>query len=471
MQPDDPNDVPSNVTPISKARRARKLRAQSSPHTELDLSERIVNAYGGSEIRYCAALGGWHVWTGTHWERDHLERARECAKQMARDLAIEAGELLDDDAFKAAKRAGSAGGVAAVLDLARSASGVVFRASDADRDPWLLNCANGTLDMRTMELHPHRREDLITRVCRAAYDPNAEAPTFERFMAEIQPDPEVRSYLARLCGYSGVGLVREHILGVFWGPGANGKSVLADCVTHVLGGYSKPGPSSLIVSDGSTQHPTDVASLLGARLVLMHETRRGASFDASKIKLLTGGDKLTARHLYQDFFEFTPSHTLLMLSNYRPAADATDAALWRRVQLVNFDVTIPVERRDPLLAEKIKGEAAGVLRWLVEGAREWQRIGLAPPAVVLEQTERYRSGEDTIGQFLEERTVRLAGTSTKASALYEGFRAWCECSGQRAVCGKDFAAEIVARGFERVELRLGRVYKGIGLKAEGSDEP
>lgn len=306
----------------------------------------------GSELRYCGPLGGWFRWCGTHWEPDVRERARECAKEIARALAEEAASLLDDDTFRSAKRAGSARGVAAILDLARSAPGIVFAPEEADCNPWLLSCANGTIDLRTGALRPHDRADLITRASPVAHDPGAQAPRFEHFLAEIQPEPEVRAYLARLFGYAAVGLVRDHVLGVLWGPGANGKSVLADVVTHVMGGYARPGPSSLIVANGNHDpHPTDVATCVGSRLLVVHETKRGASFDASKVKLLTGGDRLTARHMREDFFSFVLSHTLLMLSNYRPAADAGDAALWRRMQLVPFEVVIPPKRRDPLLAE------------------------------------------------------------------------------------------------------------------------
>lgn len=460
---------PANVTDISRARRP-KAQAQAAPAeiTELDVSERFVRRFG-AELRYCRALGGWFRWDGARWCRDASEHARECAKQTARDLAAEAAALFDDDKFKAAKRAGSAKGVDATLSLARSAPGIVFVAEDADSDPWLLNCQNGTLDLRTGTLQDHDRVDLITRVCPVNYDPQADAPMFRQFLNEVQPDPDVRAYLARLLGYAAVGVVREHVIGVFCGPGANGKSVLAESVSHALGDYAQPGPSSLIVESGSN-HPTDVASCLGSRLVLVHETKRGAGFDASKIKLLTGGDKLTARYMARDFFSFFPSHTIVMLSNYRPQADATDAALWRRVQLVPFDVVIPVERRDRDLAEKLRGEAPGILRWLVEGALEWQRTGLAPPVVILDQTERYRASEDVIGAFLEERTVRLKGAQVKAGALYTAFKAWCQENGQRETGGKDFSAEITGRGFERVERNTGRIYLGIGLRADDSDD-
>ncbi len=473
---DDSPDGPLGVVRhISTARRPRKPKGVArgdGERTELDLAELLVERHG-RDLRYCNPLGGWFAWTGTHWELDERECARECVKAVARDLAAEAARNLDDDAFKAAKRAGSAGGVDAILSLARSTPGIVFSPSEANRDPWALNVQNGTLDLRTGTLRPHDRDDLITRVCPVSYDPNAQAPIFERFLAEVQPDAEVRAYLARLFGYAAVGLIREHVLAVLWGPGQNGKSVFADVLTHVLGGYARPGPSTLIVANGHQEvHPADVAVCAGSRLVVVHETKRGASFDASKVKLLTGGDKLTARHMRQDFFEFTPSHTLVMLSNYRPSADATDSALWRRVQLVPFNVVIPEERKDPKLKESIcAGEANGVLRWLVEGAVDWQRLGgLKPPASVVAQTASYRASEDVIGAFLDERTVKLPSLSAPAGNLYKAFRAWCDAQGQKAANGNDFAEELKGRGFDKVRRSSGYVYQGIGLQAESDAE-
>lgn len=470
--PPHPADAGGTVTPISaaKPKRHRKAKPAALPadeRTDLDLSEMLL-ARSGESLRYCAALGGWFAWDGARWKVDDRGHARECAKDIARTIAAEAAALLDHNLFRAAKRAGSASGVAAILELARTTPGIVFVAEDANRDPWILNVANGAIDLRTGELRQHNRADMVTRVAPVAFDPAATAPTFDRFLTEVQPDPEVRAFLQRLFGYAAVGVVRDHVLGVLWGSGANGKSVLAECVMHVLGDYARPGPSSLLVTNGHHEpHPTDVASCYGSRLVTVHETKRGAAFDASKIKLLTGGDRLTARHMRQDFFSFAPTHTLVMLSNYKPQADASDSALWRRVLLVPFDVVIPEERRDPQLAERIKAtEAAGVLRWVVEGALAWQRSGLAPPPVIRDQTAEYRASEDVIAAFMEERTVRLIGARVAAGAFYSAFKTWCEETGSRRIRSNDFAAELLGRGFRRTETSAGRFYEGIGLRAD-----
>jgi putative DNA primase/helicase len=204
--------------------------------------------------------------------------------------------------------------------------------------------------------------------------------------------------------------------------------------------------------------------------VIVHETKRGAAFDASKVKLLTGGDKLTARFMRQDYFDFSPSHTLVMLSNYKPEADATDAALWRRVQLVPFDVVIPEEKIDRELAEKIKrDEAPGVLRWIVEGALQWQWRELDPPNIVREQTEAYRAAEDVIGQFIEECCVRNKAAKVKGGVFYAKFKEWCQSQGAHPVRGNDFSAEVQARGFRRVKTNAGAIYNGIGLHASDDE--
>lgn len=456
---------------IQRARNGKADKPVRFQQTELQMADALVSRFG-DELRYCAPLGGWFLWTGTHWQRDHAERARECVKSLAKDWAHEAVAVLDADRFKEAKRAGSAAGVRAILELARSTPGIVFLPEEANRDPWSLNVQNGTIDLKTGALRPHDRSELITRCCPVAFEPRAKAPTFQTFLAEVQPNPDVRRYLARLLGYSASGAVREHVMAVLWGPGANGKSVLADVVTHALGDYAKPGPSSLVVLDGKhTPHPTDVASCVGARLVVVHETKRGASFDASKVKLLTGGDQLTARFMRQDFFAFEPTHTLVMLSNYKPKADATDAALWRRVQLVPFEVVIDKEDQDPELADRIKAhEAAGVLRWLVDGARQWQREGLAPPEAVVQQTAAYRAAEDAVGQFLEDACVRQGEAKVRSSHLFGAFKRWCADQGYASVHAKELKAELTGRGFTHEKRKDGNYFVGLGLHASEYEE-
>ncbi len=433
---------------------------------ESDVADRLLEKYG-DRLRYATGIG-WFAWDETHWQRDDHRRSNEAVKSVIRDLRTEAAKLKDRNLRKLCQRVATARGVRSVLDLAASDRRVRLSVDDLDSHSHLLACKNGTVDLRDGAIKKPDPKDLLTKCCPVSYDPKATAPKFDKFLNEIQPKQEVRDYLARLFGYAATGVVREHVLGVLWGPGANGKSVLSDVMDHVLGDHAKPGPSSLIVHDGKhTPHPTDVASCVGTRLVIVHETKRGASFDSSKVKLLTGGDKLTARFMRQDFFVFAPIHTLIMLSNYKPEADANDAALWRRVQLVPFKVVIPPEKQDRELADKIKNsEAPGVLRWVVQGAVHWHRHGLKPPAVVLEQTEAYRAAEDVIGRFIEECCIKNKAAKVKAGVLYGAFKEWCKTQGERVVRGNDFFTELVSRGYERQVTSSGRIYHGIGLHAD-----
>lgn len=453
---------------------AEKIEAPATARacTDLGNAERFKRDHK-DRLRW-SVQRGWFVWTGTHWKNDPMGKAAQrLAEETVRKLYTEAADATTHDERSAlsehAVKSESSRAIAAMLSLAQAH----FIVDDAvwDRDPYALNCENGTVDLRSGEIRAHRREDMLTRITPVMYSPDAQAPAFFRYLEEVQPEPDVRAYLARLFGYAAIGAVYEHVLSVFWGSGQNGKSVLADVVVHVLGEHAMPGPSSLIVASSSETHPADIASLEGQRLVVVHETKRGVSFDASKVKVLTGGDRLIARRMRQDFFTFDPSHTLLMLSNYRPRADASDSALWRRVHLVRWPVTIPEERRDRTLAARIKeDEAPGVLAWLVRGAIEWGQRGLDAPTSVKEQTAEYRSSEDVIGTFLEEHCVQVKEARVQAGALYEAFTKWCDANGARAMRGNDFAEEIISLGYRRAISAGRRFYIGLGLRAGEAGE-
>lgn len=438
--------------------------------TELQIADRLVREHG-DKLRYCAALGGWFYWDAMQWVRDESGRARELAKAVARDLAQEATALMDAQLFAAAKRAGSAAGVRAVLDLASSDPLIAFTPDQADADPWALNCLNGTIDLRTGELREHSREDLITRVCNASYDAKAKAPRFRQFLEEVQPDPATRFYLRRLFGFAAIGAQHEHVFPVLYGPGANGKSQFTNALSHALGSYCKGGPESLVVLSGGNHepHPADVALCAGARLVIVQETRTGAIVDSAKVKRLTGGDgKITARFMHGNFFEFKPGHALMLVSNFKPRADANDDGFWRRAQLVPFSVVIPLEDQDPMLGEKLRAEADGILAWIVKGALDWQERGmrLAPPQTVVAQTAEYRSGEDVIGQFIDEACTCEAKATTKAGALFDAYKSWCGSTGARWCSNNEFAAELLRRGFKRRKTKNGAVYSGIAVVGE-----
>lgn len=440
--------------------------------TDLGNAERFVRDHGQA-VRWTRGRG-WYVWSGTHWKNDPAGTAvQRLAEQTVRRIYEEAAAAETNDAradlADHAVKSESARAISAMVQMARSH--VAVDDSAFDGDAYALNVANGTVDLRTGVLRAHRREDMLTSVSSVAYDPAATAPQFEAFLAQIQPEEEVRAYLARVFGYAAIGAALEHVLVVLWGSGRNGKGVLERVVSHVLGEHAVPGPSSLIVSSRHEPHPADLASLDGRRLVVVHETKRGVSFDASRVKMLTGGDRVKARRMHQDFYEFVPTHTLVMLSNYRPRADASDIALWRRVQLVLFAYSVPKGEEDLTLGQRIiEQEASGVLAWIVRGAVEWCTRRLDAPPSVLAQTAEYRESEDSVGAFVDECCRRHPVARTPSGELHTTYKKWCDANGHRALSGNDFSEDLQSRGFGRQRTRVGRFIVGLELRREGDLE-
>lgn len=364
-----------------------------------------------------------------------------------------------------------------VLPLARAgADSLGITGEEWDRDPWLLGCLNGVIDLRTGEHRPGQPEDFIKTYSqtdwRGLYEPT---PTWDRFLIEIfSGDRELIAYIQRVCGYSITGRTIEHILVILWGCGRNGKGTFLEILAFTLGGYAGQVEAELILkqrllkpSGGPT---SDIMGLRGKRLVWASETDEGRKVNAGKIKWLTGGDTLTGREMYgRRQVSFRPSHKLFLLTNHKPHANADDYALWKRIHLIPFTksfVTDPKEpnelRADLQLPDKLKAEASGILAWLVRGCLAWQQEGLNPPATVKTATEEYRLEEDTIRIFIDE-CCETTG-EVQAGKLYAAFKTWCEENGIRPVSGVVFGKQIKER-FDHYESR-NRVYY-VGLDVRG----
>jgi putative DNA primase/helicase len=274
-----------------------------------------------------------------------------------------------------ARRAESAASVRGALTLASTESSIVVTPDDLDADPFLLNCTNGTLDLRTGELRPHDPADLLTKMTGAPYQPGAAAPEFTKFLEKVQPEQEMRAYLARLLGHGLEGRVVEHVLGIFHGVGRNGKGTLIGAVKSALGDYADAADPDLLTARTFDAHPTSTADLYGLRLAILHETDKGRHLAEATVKRLTGGDRLKARRMREDFWSFDPSHTFLMLTNHKPLISGTDEAIWARLRLVPWNVVIPADERDLTLADKLALELGAVLDFLVTGYQDWRPAG------------------------------------------------------------------------------------------------
>lgn len=360
--------------------------------------------------------------------------------------------------------------VEAMLRCAAAEAGIPILPAALDRDPWLLNCPNGTIDLRTGKLRPHRREDFITKMSPVEFDPDALCPLWEAVCRRVfAGNAALIAYWQRLCGLALTGSVAEQILPILYGTGANGKSTMLNVLLDMLGeDYAMKAPPDLLMARRNEGHPTERADLFGRRLVVAIETGEGARINETLIKELTGGDKIRARRMREDFWEFHPTHKILLCTNHKPIVRGTDHAIWRRFMLIPFTVKIPDDEQDKALLEKLRRELPGILAWSARGCLAWQEIGLNPPPDVTEATRTYRDEEDVLGGFLaEECVVNPDNRELKARAgqLYDRFKAWTERSGETAISQKRFGAAMTERGHERYTDN-GTWYRGIGLRPE-----
>jgi P4 family phage/plasmid primase-like protien len=419
--------------------------------TDLGNAERFI-ARHGEDVRYCYPWSRWLVWTGARWERDEAGRVHRLAKETVRSIYREAAAAEDEGRRKAlakhAARSEAEAKIKAMLELSKSEVPISPAALDAE--PWLLNAANGTIDFRTGELRDHRREDLITKMAGTDYDPRAEAPAWDATLKRALPSEELRGFFKKLAGYGFSGDVSEHILAVLYGTGANGKSTILNALLAAAGDYGmQAAPDLLVAKKGS--HPTEVADLFGMRLVASIEVEDGRRLAESLVKQLTGGDKVRARRMRQDFWQFDPTHKVFMAVNHKPEIRGTDTAIWRRLRLIPFEQTIPPAEQDKKLPQKLEAELPGILRWTLEGCLEWQREGLQAPAEVRKATGQYRSEMDVIGAFLQDECDIGPAHREPFTTLYKRYEEWCEEGGERAETRRKFNARLKERG--RFEAR------------------
>lgn len=440
------------------------------PKTELGYARRFIHVYG-DRVRYVPTWKRWLLWDGRHWAYDETGQANRWMKVIARRITTDAYAIVDKDqrraAVNAARRGESSAGVSGALTLASTEAEVAVTPDDIDADPFLINCTNGTLDLRTGELRGHDPADLLTKITGAAYRPDAVGGEFAKFLERIQPDKGMRQFVRRLLGHTLEGRQVVHVLPIFHGQGANGKGTLTNAVLTALGDYAAPADPELLTARTFDAHPTGVADLFGLRLAVLHEGDAGRRLAEGTVKRLTGGDRIKARRMREDFWWFDPSHTFVMLTNHKPIIAGTDEGIWRRLRLIPFDVVIPESERDEGLQDRLALEADAVLAWLVAGYQDWHQHGLDEPEQVRTATDAYKNESDMVGRFLGERCLLAKGYHTRSSDLFNDWSRWCASEGEEAGTNKAFTTELQNRGFDTKRTNVGAVVQGIGLAAEG----
>ena len=405
-------------------------------YTDVGNAHRFLDRHGDL-VRRVPRWGRWLVFDGGRWRIDYGDTfVRHIASQIAVELLGHVSEVRQDkDRLKAlmrhAKRAESAPGITATLEVAASIPGVAIDHEAFDADPWLLNVANGTLELSSGTMRDHDPADHLTMQASAEFHADATAPAFAAFLEQILPDPEVRGLVQRLAGLALVGTQLEHVLPICLGTGANGKSTLTRVMERTLGEYSIVASKDVLLALKHSTHPTAKAGLFRRRFAHSGELPPTAKLDEAQIKELTGGDRITARRMREDFWEFDPSHLLWIHANHRPTIEGTDDGIWRRVLLIPFDVQIPEADRDAHLAERIvKTESAGVLNWMIAGLADYLEAGLSVPALVANATKAYRGESDTVATFLDESGLELApGLTLPSNDLVALHGEWFAASG------------------------------------------
>jgi putative DNA primase/helicase len=408
------------------------------------------------DLRYVAQFGQWLEWNGARWSFDNTLRAFDLARAICREAAKSCNKK------SAAMALASAKTVAAVERLAKADRRLAATAAQWDIGPWLLNTPAGVIDLHTGEVYPHRSDRYLTKITAVA--PGGACPIFRTFLDRITAgDAELADYLQRLFGYALTGITREHALAFLYGTGANGKSVLLSSIAGILGDYHTTAPIETFTASHAERHPTDLASLMGARLVTASETEEGRPWAETKIKTLTGGDRVKARFMRQDFFEFVPQFKLVIAGNHKPGLRSVDEAIRRRFHLVPFTMTIPPEERNPELAERLKAEWPGILNWMIRGCLNWQRDGLSPPDVVKAATAEYLNAEDSIAAWVGDCCERTPSAFEATADLYASFTAWCERSGESSGSRKNFREKLKLQKCEEKNTEFARGFTGLRI--------
>jgi len=442
--------------------------------TDMGNAERLAERYGHA-IRYCYDRKHWLVWSGKVWEWDIGAKVSILAKLTVRSIYHEAGDEDDkdrrSDIVTHAKRSESDHRISAMINLAQSEPGIPIQVTDLDNNLWLLNCLNGTIDLKTGKLLPHNKDDLSTVIIPVEYSPDAKCPLWVNFIEwATGGDKELATYIQRAMGYTLTGDITEEVAFFIYGLGNNGKTTLTMTFRKLMAGYAERlDADDLMVKDRKVggAPKEGIANLLKKRYALGSEVRDGRRLDVGQLKDMTGGETMKARHLYEREFEFMPTHKLWLYGNKKPTIRDTSLAVWRRVKLIEFKQTVPDDKIDRKLGQRLEAELPGILAWLIQGCLDWQHRGFNEPTVVRDATEAYRHEQDILGDFIEDCcSMEVTGAVPKGE-LREQYETWCKDNKIDVLFPRQFRASLIERGVTDYRGGGGKHYwKGIKLLTE-----
>ena len=469
----------STPTPSDPTTEAQQPTLELNPYRGSDdANASLFLKLHGKDLKYCSTWEKWLLWTSSHWQLDDNLDIFKWAADVPKSLYQDAANCNDSKTRRSfaelAHRLEAVSRRNAMLIASKHQ--VAIRHSELDTHSFLLNCANGTVNLKTGQLDPHQRRNLITHTTPVVYDPAATAPTWLQFLQGVfQGDHSLIQFIQKAVGYSLTGDVREQVLFICHGVGSNGKSVFLNILRKLLGSLALQAAPDLLMADKQRRHPTEQADLFGKRLVVCQETEENRRFNETLVKQLTGGEAVRARKMHEDFWEFNPTWKLWLSTNHRPEVRGTDHAIWRRIRLIKFNVKFydPGEGepiKDLTMEDRLTAELPGILTWAVTGCLTWQREHLQTPAAVKTATESYRQDMDVLAAFLTECCVTHRHCEASAADLYLAYTQWCERSGEFAEKQRKFGMRLTERGYERYSNN-GTWYRGVGLKVTEGTEP
>jgi len=441
--------------------------------TDQRLKYYFANTYK-NVVQYVPGIG-WHFWDGTRWCTNMAGGLHPLLDQMQCNLLAEALSLTNEDERIKRRKAliglEMHGRQLTVIQACQNVPALITEANSLDQDKMLLNCRNGTLDLRTGSLRPHNPTDLITRIVNIEYDLAAQCPTFMAFITwAMCEDMDLVKYLQRFIGYCLTGMTTEQKLNFWYGAGSNGKTTLMNVVQWLLCDYASTADTSLImkrINGSDSSRLSMLAGLRGSRAVTLSEVNDGEQLDEAAIKSFTGGDTITCRHLYEGFFAYTPQAKLIGFGNYKPAVRGNDYGIWRRIDLVLFRAVISEEDKDSALPDKLRDELPGILAWAVQGCLEWQRVGLSAPAAIRNATQEYRQAEDTFSIWIDECCSVSPELTGNATALLDSF---IDFSRLRFTTATKFGRMLSEHGFMKRKSNGKTFWEGLSLQLSDSSD-
>jgi putative DNA primase/helicase len=427
----------------------------TEPDNEDDIALRFSERYQDI-LRYVAEQGRWFIWRNNVWANDRDLSVFDMLRNHCRSL------LAADNTLR--KKLLNAGTIAATERLIKSDRRHAATVEQWDSNDWILNTPGGIIDLKTGAVSPNDPDQHCTKI--TAVGPGDDCPVWKNFLNEVTGgDTDLAEYLQRVIGYACTGSTKEHALFFFYGTGGNGKGTFLNPIMKILNDYAVIAGADVFTDSKHERHPTELAALVGARLVVAQETDEGRKWAEAKIKSITGGDPITARYMRQDFFTFTPKFSLIIAGNHKPSIQTVDEAMRRRLHLVPFNVTIPKSNRDPDLPEKLDAELQGIMQWMIDGVVEYNKQGLSPPLSVLEATEGYFEDENTLEQWISDCCSTGSENWETPTILFNSWKAFAIQANLPPGTNKDFKSKLEAAGYRYVRTgKRGRHYQGIKVR-------